>query len=202
MKTSVVAPILATCALVAALAVYASSWSSVGAAKAAVADLARKVEAASAESVRLASIDGRLASLGTEAGTIDNYFVPEADVADFINELETRGKEAGAAISIASVAAVPATGAAHPALSIAVTIRGSFDAVLRALGSIEYSPHALSVTSAAVAAAPDGKSWTASANLLVGATPGGAARLAPAAGAPAAAASAPRAATTTAPHPL
>lgn len=195
MKKPVLAPVLAALALILALLTYAAFWSAVAGAKAAVSRLSLQIQAQSVELVRLSSARDRLAALGSLSDTIDGYFVPESDVVSFINELQARGGAVGASVQIASVAAIPASGDAHTGLSIALAISGSFDEVLRALGSIEYAPHDLRVTQVTVAESSDKKTWIADATVLVGTTP----NEAPAVAALNAATTSAIAATTTAP---
>lgn len=151
-----------------ALAGYAAFEATVAGQSAAVAQLSQEVAGRAAEIGRLASARERLAALAGEERAIEAYFVPEASVVPLIDELESRGAALGATMHITSVAAIPAAKGGRPALSIALSIEGPFDAVVRTLGSIEYAPYAISTKGAALGKNENGE-WKADVTLAVGA---------------------------------
>lgn len=133
----------------------------------AVADLAHEIEVKSAAANRLATVRETLASLADEEAAVERYFVGNASVVPFIEELQSRGKALGAAVAIASVATAPASEEGRPKLLIALSITGPFDAVMRTLGSIEYAPYALRVTGLTLSRGVE-EGWRANASLSVG----------------------------------
>jgi hypothetical protein len=90
--------------------------------------------------------------------------VPETGVAAFIDDLEARGRAVGATVEIASVEAAPK---GKPEMFVTLAIEGSFDAVMRAFGSIEYAPYALAVTGMNLAQSTESP-WRADLTLSIG----------------------------------
>ena len=86
----------------------------------------------------------------------------------FINDLEARGRVQGVAVNVLSVSAGGET--KQPTLTLVLTVQGTFDAVMRTVGAIEYAPYALSISGLSLG--QDGKdikdSWRADLKLRVG----------------------------------
>jgi hypothetical protein len=57
--------------------------------------------------------------------------------------------------------------AAHPSLELTLTVTGTFDAVMRTVGAIEYAPYDLSITGLDLGQT-DKNAWHADVTLLVG----------------------------------
>lgn len=85
------------------------------------------------------------AEIANDEVAVQSYFVPETGVVAFIDMLEGRGRVLGTTVSVLSVS----TGGdpVHPTLELSLSIKGSFDAVMRTVGSIEYAPYAISISS-------------------------------------------------------
>lgn len=67
-----------------------------------------------------------------------------------------------------SVLSVSTSGTvAQPTLAFTLTVKGTFDAVMRTVGSIEYAPYDLSITALTIAQ-DDKNSWHADLKLSVG----------------------------------
>lgn len=123
------------------------------------ADIAHK-EQERAESARARA---ELAELMSEEVFVRSNFVQEADLVPFLERLEEAGEPFGAAVSVVSVSGEQEdTGF----ITIALSIEGSFDGVLRTLGVIEHGPSALKTNNVALSALGDG-SWSAAATLQV-----------------------------------
>ena len=152
-----------------ALGIYTVLRGAVNGKSVTVAQIGQQITTKSAEAARLVSVRARLGALADEEREINSYFVPETRIVAFIDELQSRGAVLGASVEIASVAAQPKKGVVRPTLLIALSIQGSFDVVMRTLGSIEYAPYDLRVTSLTLAKDADTGSWLASVNLAVGA---------------------------------
>ena len=56
---------------------------------------------------------------------------------------------------------------ARPTLTLAVTVTGAFDAVMRTAGSVEYAPYDISISKFSVMKS-DKKNWLANLELVVG----------------------------------
>jgi len=108
------------------------------------------------------------AEIENDEAAVQSYFVPETGVVAFIDTLEGRGRSLGATVNVLSVS----TGgdSAHPTLELTLSIKGSFDAVMRTVGSIEYAPYAISISSLLVG--KDVKeSWMANLKMRVASVP-------------------------------
>ncbi|HEY4522974.1 MAG TPA: hypothetical protein VJK73_01230 [Candidatus Paceibacterota bacterium] len=168
MKSPLSTLITSVVVLALALAGYAALRAKVARQSAAVAALAYQIEAKTAAAGHLARVRETLASLTDEEAVVQQYFVPDTAIVLFIEELQSRGRVLGADIEIASVAAIPASAKSRSRLAIALSIAGPFDAVMRTLGSIEYAPYAIRVTSLSLSLGADAV-WTANASLSAGA---------------------------------
>ena len=108
-----------------------------------------------------------LAEVAADEVLFGEYFISEAGVAAFIDGLEARGTAQVAAVKVLSVA-VDDTGTRRK-LKLAISIEGTFDAVLRTLGSIEHAPYDLSVSTLSLTRNGDERGgWRVDAKLTVG----------------------------------
>ncbi len=147
------------------IAGYGFWYSAVSSKSAEVAGLQDQITTESENLSRIASARVALAEIAGDEKTIQGYFVSEADVVSFINDLEQRGLAEKAVVHVLSVS--KGGSAAHPALLVALTIKGTFDSVMRTVGDIEYAPYALSISSLSVGK-DDKNAWHADLNVTVG----------------------------------
>lgn len=144
---------------------YGIWYAAVSGKSAKVAELQNSITAKTETVNRIAATRATLASISGDEAVVQGYFVPEASVVAFIDSLQAHGRLLGTTVSVLSVSTVGTTVA--PALALSLTVRGTFDAVLRTVGTIEHAPYALSVS--ALDVTQDGKgSWHADLKLLVG----------------------------------
>ncbi len=159
--------------LAAVLAAYGSWYVMVGKASAESASLAKEIETKTLDSARVASAKAALESLIAGEESMRSYLVQEADVVPFLGRLEDAGTTLGASVEVVSVNAEPVEARENLRLSLKIT--GSFDAVLRTLGALEYGPYdtrVVNVTFDTVAGGEDPSgAWTATATLLIGTQP-------------------------------
>jgi hypothetical protein len=149
----------------ATFAAYGMGYALISAKSAAVADVQSKIDAKTETMNRIAATRATLASITNDEASVQSYFVPEADVVTFIDSLQAHGRVLKAVVDVTSVAKSGTS--VQPALALALTIQGTFDAMMRTVGSIEYAPYALSISSLDVT--QDAKdSWHADLKLLVG----------------------------------
>lgn len=139
---------LVTCAVAAAVGLLACAgyglwYRAVAAKSAAVADLEHQITTTLQTAKRLTAVRATLAQITADEMLVRNYFVPQTEVVSFINDLEARGSALKAAVHVASVSTGGTT--VRPTLEFAISVNGSFDAVMRTIGAIEYAPYALSV---------------------------------------------------------
>ena len=124
-------------------------WYSVIAEKSsAVATLQSQINTKSETVNRIAYSRAELAKIADDEIIVRNYFVSENDVVAFIDGLQERGLSQGTVVKVLSVSA-GGTGI-RPTLTLAVTVTGAFDAVMRTIGSIEYAPYDLAISKLSV----------------------------------------------------
>lgn len=107
-----------------------------------------------------------------ERDAINGYFVSSDTTVPFLEELEATGRSLGSVVSVVSVAEVTTP---RPLLNVALRVEGSFVAVMRTVGAIEYGPRDIQVTAFTMdtdAGAEEGSTmWRATLTLSVGAMP-------------------------------
>lgn len=114
---------------------------------------------------RIASARASLTEIAADEATMRSYFVPEANAVSLITDLESKGRPQGATVKVTNIA--PSGSGARAALALTITVKGSFDGVMRTLGTIEYAPYAISLTSLSLNS-DDKQNWSATASLTVG----------------------------------
>jgi hypothetical protein len=199
MKSPRTAFVLALTIFFVALGAYVALRSLVASASARVVEINKETDAKNAQAEHLASVRERLLELSGVEQQVHAYFVADTAVVPFINELQARGSAVGAAVEISSVAASPTDKSGHSTLKIALSAGGPFDAVMRALGSIEYAPYDITLVNLSLIGDSAKSAWGANATFTVGSVKGGGAVPVPQAAPPAPIASTTPAATST--HP-
>jgi len=155
----------------AALAGYGFWYAAVAQKSSAVADLQGQINAKTETVSRIASTRTALSEIANDEAVVQGYFVPETGVVAFINSLEGLGRAQGSDVSVLSVS-TDAGATERPMLAFSISVKGTFDAVMRTVGAIEYAPYDLSI--AALSVGQDAKgSWHADLKLLVGSVPTG-----------------------------
>ena len=168
MKSSLINLIVALLVCVVAIVGYGMWYGTISAKSTSVAAIQNQIDAKTETVNRIAATRATLASVASDEAVVQGYFVPESGVVSFIDSLETHGKTLGSAVSVLSVSAGGTT--AKPTLLLSATVTGTFDAVMRTVGAIEYAPYDLSITAFSVAQnAKD--SWTAALKVVVGSVP-------------------------------
>jgi hypothetical protein len=165
MKSPLLHLILALIVCVAALAGYWVWYTAISAKSTEVTILQNQIDAKTESVARMATARTALAEIASDEAMVRSYFVPETGVVSFIDNLQARGRSLGAAVSVLSVS----TGgtSAQPTLTFALVIKGTFDALMRTIGAIEYAPYAISISNLSI----DHElktSWSANLRLVVG----------------------------------
>ncbi len=150
------------------LAGYAAFRTAIARKSGVVVSLTNQIQALTNDATRVAAARSALAELSGDEAALRAYFVSQTGVVGFIDDLQSRGRALGTVVEITSVAAP--NGKQHPTILLSIGIRGSFDAVLRTLGSIEYAPYDISITNLSLNLDTKG-AWVATANLSVGSVP-------------------------------
>lgn len=164
MKSSPYHLIVAVTMCVAAIVGYGIWYATISAKSSAVADLQNQIDTKTETVSRIAATRATLADVANDEATVQAYFVPETNVVAFINSLETYGKTLGAKVSVLSVS--KGGTAAQPALALSLSANGTFDAVMRTIGAIEFAPYDISISSLSVAQ-DDTNAWHADVKLVV-----------------------------------
>jgi hypothetical protein len=143
---------------------YGVGYAAVSNKSAEAVDLQNQIVAANTNVRSIAVARAALSDISADEATMQNYFVSDTDVVPFIDTLEAQGLAHKAPVTVLSVA----TGgsAAQPSLVVALSVKGTFDAVMRTVGAIEYAPYAMSIKAFSVA--QDTKNnWHAELTLIV-----------------------------------
>ncbi len=150
---------------VAVLAGYGAWYAVIVAKSASVAALQDDIDTKTESVSLMSTARAALSEIADDEATVQSYFVPETGVVAFIDSLEARGRLLGATVDVLSVSAGKTL--SKPTLAFALSIEGTFDAVMRTVGAIEYAPYAISVSTFSIGQG-EKQRWRASLNLLVG----------------------------------
>lgn len=133
-----------------------------------VASLQNQIDTKVESAARVASARAALAEIAGDESAVRSYFVPETEIVSFIDDLVARARALQATVKILSVSADNSRD--QSTLSFSLTVKGTFDSVMRAVGMIEYAPYNLSLEKLSVG--KDEKDvWHANIELLVGSVP-------------------------------
>ncbi len=165
MRKALLQLLLTLTAVVAAAGAYFYLYEAVSAKSAEAAQLQTQINAKTEASSRVVAAQAALSEIAVDEAAVQAYFVPESAVVPFIDDLESRGRVLHTTVAVTSVAAKQVEN--RPALVLALTINGSFDAVMRTVGAIEYAPYDISVSSLTLALS-DAGNWQANLGVLVG----------------------------------
>jgi len=129
------------------------------------ASLSQQIETKKETAKRASVVQEALAELESDEGAVENYFVSVNNIVTFLGGLESLGSNIGSKVSVASVGAPSGAG---QTLSAALSISGSFNAVMRTVGAIEYAPYAITISSLTMtqSAGSSGALWNA--GLIIG----------------------------------
>jgi hypothetical protein len=169
MTRSLIPLAFACAALLASAGAYAWCYRTAAKESAVSAALSTRILEQSQEATRVKAAKEALASLATDESSVNQYFVKESDIVPFLGSLEKTGKDLGAAVEVASVSAEDGPGGRR--IVLALKISGSFDSVLRTLGSIEYGPYMSGVQNLVLESVPgEGGSslWEATGSFTIG----------------------------------
>lgn len=150
---------------IAALVGYGTWYAAIAASSTAGAELQNQISAKTETASRITAARSAISEIVNDETTVRGYFVPEANVVAFIDDLEARGLSRGTTVDVLSVS-TSGTGV-RPTLELALTIEGSFDAVLRTVGIIEYAPYDLLISKFSLAQ-DSTDNWHADVTVVVG----------------------------------
>jgi hypothetical protein len=154
------------------LGAYAFWYVAVGDASVEAAALSKEIQAKGLESSRVSGAKDALALLADDEASMRGYLVRQEDIVPFLSMLEEKGSFLGSVLEVASVSEETSAGSGRGRILLALKITGSFDAVLRTLGAIEYGPYDSSVSNITLdtSAGEPGTApaWTAVATFALG----------------------------------
>ncbi len=141
MKAPLIQLTIAILALIAAAGGYVLGFGLVSSAKEEATTLASDIAAKEVVQARGASARTRLAEVVSDEEFLAGHFVASADIVSFLEGLEGAGDAFGATVKVASVTG--ATPTEEGRIALALSIEGSFDAVMKTLGVIEHGRYAM-----------------------------------------------------------
>ncbi len=130
-----------------------------------VAELQSQIDIKKETAGRIALARNALVDIASDEDTVQGYFVQETGIVSFIDDLESRGRIQKVAVTVLSVSKETVNG--RPTLSFSVSIKGTFDSVMRTVGTIEYAPYNISIATLSLGK-NDKDEWHADMKLLVG----------------------------------
>lgn len=105
------------------------------------------------------------ANIADEEAAIHAYFVPQMEVSTFIDTLKKYAETLGTTLETPSIS-VSGT-LIQPTLSFTIVVRGTFTAVMRTVGAIEYAPYDLIIPTLSITKDTE-NGWHADLKLVVG----------------------------------
>jgi hypothetical protein len=134
------------------------------------ATLASDVRAKTTQLERAARAHVALSTLEDSEADLQHYEINKADIVPFLESIQSTGRPYGAVVNVSAVA--DEKDGTHPRVALSLTISGTFDAVLRTVGVIEYGPYDGVITNFSLnTPGPDAKGvapWTATVTYSVG----------------------------------
>ena len=165
--------VIALIILIGMIAAYAFWYLAVRDMSAKAAQLAADLRAQDEASARAGAAKAALGSLVADEEVMRAYLVRPDGIVPFLSEIERSGTVLGSMVEVASVATETGTDRDRIALSLRIT--GSFDAVLRTLGTIEHGAYDSRITNVTLdtpASDPESQGrWTATASFVIGTQP-------------------------------
>jgi len=109
-----------------------------------------------------------LTTLAGSDTSLDQYVLTKNDIVPFLEVLQSTGQPFGTSVDVLSV--TDTKDKTHQRIQLSLSLHGSFDGVMRTLGTIEYSPYdgVLSNVSLNTETTASSTRWTADAVYSVG----------------------------------
>lgn len=172
MKSTLTHFLIVLVLMLSAIAAYGTFYAALSAKSSMVADLQSSIDQGTQTANHIASARAAISEIAGDEAVVRGYFISDMAAGPFFDDLQARGRAQGATVSVLS--ASTDTVNKYPVLTLSLTVKGAFDAVMRTIGVIEYAPYDLSVSALSVQQ-DDPKSWHADLKVVVGAassTPG------------------------------
>ena len=147
-----------------AIAGYLFWYGQVADKSAEAAELRSKLGASGEAGNRAALAHNALEELAPKEEELYRHLVASDDIVPFLEGLETTGDRLGSNVEVVSVT----NNQAGDALALSLRITGSFDAVTRTLGAIEYQTYDTVLTNLTLDTPPEESAWSAAVSFTVG----------------------------------
>lgn len=105
-----------------------------------------------------------LAALADDEAVIEGYRIKLDEIVVFLERIEGTGRALGSSVEVVAVADKPGS---DGRIALTVRIMGSFDAVMRTMGAIEYGPYDIRVENLTLDTPTESGAWTAAVALSV-----------------------------------
>jgi hypothetical protein len=165
MRVSLIHLIVASLVALALMSGYVLWYRAVSQKSTDVTSLQNQIEAKNDAAARITSTQNTFAEIIGDENLLEHYFVSETGVVTFIDDLEEKGRKLGTDVKVLSVNTGGST--AQPVLLFSLSVRGSFGAVMRTIGAIEYAPYDL-VINKFVLGQEEKSDWNAQLTITVG----------------------------------
>jgi len=165
MKMLLIRTVVTIAVSIIALIGYGTWYTVISHKSATVAELQSTISVKTETASRIASARATISEIAGDENIVQNYFVSENGVVAFISDLEAHGKTLGAAVNVLSVSTK--TSHSRPMLLLSLSIKGTFNSVMRTIGIIEYAPYDLLLSDLSVGQ-DDENEWHADLKILVG----------------------------------
>ncbi len=155
---------IALALLTGSIGVYAFAYYQVVSESKRSAELESQIQMTIESAVKAAETSDTLVALAEDERVIREYYVSLAGIVPFLERIEGTGRSIGSAVQVVSVSDKPGS---DGRITLTLRIIGSFEAVLRTLGAIEYGPYDSRITSLTFDTPATGGAWTAAATFSV-----------------------------------
>lgn len=133
-----------------------------------VAELQNQIDTKTETADRVAAARTALTEIAGDESAIRNYFVPETEVVSFIDNLEGRARTQKTTMKVLSVSVNNSS--KQTSLVLSLVVGGTFDAVMRTVGAIEFAPYDLSISKLSIVN-EEKNVWNAHFEIVVGSIP-------------------------------
>jgi hypothetical protein len=155
--------------LIVAAALYAFGYNALIENTAQADKLATTVATKTTQLERVTQAHAALDTLASDEDLLRQYSIGKDAIVPFLETLQTTGRSLGTKVEVLSV--VDEKDGKHPRVALSLAVTGSFDAVMRTLGTIEYSPYdsvLRNLTLDSITVASGTPAWSASVVYSVG----------------------------------
>jgi len=130
-----------------------------------VADLQNQIDTKTETAGKVAAARTALAEIAGDESAVQSYFVPETEVVSFINNLEDRARAQKTTMKVLSVSVDNSS--KQTSLVLSLVVSGTFDAVMRTVGAIEFAPYDVLISKLSLAN-EEKNVWNANLEIVVG----------------------------------